>query len=465
MFDLAVLGGGTGGYVAAISAAQRGLNVLLIEKDRLGGTCLNRGCIPTKSFLCDVKSLDSAQRSRVIEGSKGLRINVAKMVERKNQVVDSLVNGLHKIIQSHAIRLENGHGEMLNPQSIRVVGHQRKAEEFRARHVIIATGSRPAVPPFIAVDGQRVITSDEALDPDGVPQRVVIIGGGVIGLEFATIYLALGSEVTVLEMLPDIVMGEDEEVRRGLRRAFQKRGLEIHLEVVVSEIHAQPRGAVVIFKDKGGEIHRLEADKVLVATGRKPNLDGVEPERNGLRRNGPFIRVNTRMETGVHGVYAVGDLVGGLMLAHAASAEAEVAVDNLLGGKRELKPERIPRCIWTFPEVASVGVTEQQAKESGRSIKVGKFPYQASGKALAMGEVDGFVKIVGDSLTGEVLGVHIIGAGATDLISEAVLAMDMEGAVEDIGHSVKAHPSLSECVREAALDWDNQAVHLLKKRH
>lgn len=459
MYDLAVLGAGPGGYVAAIRAAQEGLKVLLVEKDRVGGTCLNRGCIPTKSFLSDLKIFEEARTSKVLTGVEGLGIDIHEMVKRKDKVVGMQVRGLVGIIQSYGIRLEQGKGELITPESIAVSGKDGKKNEFKARNIILAGGSKVVVPSFIQVDGKFVITTDEALNPDVIPREMVIIGGGVVGVEFATIYWSLGTKVTIVEMLDDIIAGEDLEVRTRLRALLQQKGIQIHLRAKVESVECKGEGVNVAFRDHAGVVQDIKAEKALIATGRVPNLDGINVESLGLKTEGPFIAVNPKMETGVAGIYAIGDLIGGWMLAHAASAEGETAVSNILGQYCTINQDRVPRCIYTFPEVGSVGMTEQAAQKCGRPVKIGKYDYKFSGKAHAMDRVDGFVKIIADVETGEILGATILGEHATDLIGEVQLAMTVEAAIEDLWGVIKAHPTLGECVREAALCWDDKGIH------
>lgn len=464
MYDLAVVGGGPGGYVAAICGAREGLKTLLVEKDALGGTCLNRGCIPTKCFVHDTKLLHSARSSSVLKGAGSLSLDVTKMTARKRGVVKTMVGGLGSIMKSHGIDVVQGTGELTGPGRVKVTRADSSKEEIQTAHVILATGSRPAVLPFIQVDGRLVQTTDEALDAEEIPQRVVLIGGGVIGVEMATIYLNLGCEVAILELLPEILMTEDEEVRRAMKGLLEKRGAGIHLKARAREVKTAGKQVEVVFENAAGEINRMKADRLLVAAGRSPVLDGIRPDRLGLKMNGPFVQVNEKLETNVKGVYAIGDLVGGMMLAHKASAEAEAAVANILGGKRTVDSNRIPRCIWGVAEVGAVGLSEAEARKTGRPIKVGRFPYSYSGAAQAYAGAEGFVKVIGDSDSGEILGVHILGEHATDLIGEPVMAMTMESAVEDLAEAVKPHPTLSENLMEAARDWSGGAIHAPKKR-
>lgn len=459
MHDLIVIGGGPGGYVAAIRAAQHGLKVLLIEKDALGGTCLNRGCIATKSYIHDTKLLRAAQSSPILKGAEGLSIDHGKMVTRKRQVVKGLVTGLEAIIRSNGIEVLAGRGELLAAGRVRGVKADGCEAEYQASNIILATGSRPAVPPFIKVDGRLVQTTDEALDAEQIPKSIIIIGGGVIGIEMATIYLNLGCQVTILELLPDILTTEDEEIRRAMKILLGQRGARLHLEVAAKEVAVRGEEVKVTFQDRDNRIASFTADRLLVATGRAPVMDGIDPAKTGLATEGRFVKVNSNCTTSLPGVYAIGDLVGGVMLAHKASAEAEVAMASILGHPKAIKPEWIPRCIWGIDEIGAVGLTEAEARASGRHIKVGKFPFINSGAAQAIGNTDGFTKIIGDAETGEILGVHILGEHATDLINEAVTAMTMEGVVEELAEGIKPHPTLSETLLEAALDWNGRAIH------
>jgi len=464
MYDLAVIGGGPGGYVAAIRGSQQGLKVLLIEKDSLGGTCLNRGCIPTKSLIYDTRLLASVKSSKILNNTEPVSIDTAGMINRKRNVVKTLVGGVGAILGSHGVDVVNGLGELIDPGKLRVALSDGSAKEYQAKKVILATGSRPTVLPFIDVDGEKVQTTDEALDSEAVPGKIVIIGGGVIGMEMASIYLNLGTEVTILELLPDILMTEDKDIRGLMKSILLKKGAELQLKAKAQDVKIKGNELEIVFEDQDRKVNKVNADRLLMATGRSPVLDGIDHDRLGLKMDGPFVKVNSLLETNLPGVYAIGDLVGGMMLAHKASAEAEAVVENILGKKHEIKPGLIPRCIWGITEVGAVGLTEEEAKDAGHNIKIGRFPFTSSGAAQAMGNTEGFVKIVGDSETGEILGVHIIGEHATDLIGESVTAMTMEAAVEDLAETIKPHPTLSENVMEAAMDWNSFAVHSPKKR-
>ena len=459
-YDIAVLGAGVGGYVAAIRAAQMGARVLLVEKSELGGTCLNWGCIPTKSFLSDTKIYRKVRESDVfINGSK-ISIKLQNMVSRKNKVVETMRRGISLLLDSHKVKQVHGKGSFSYAKTIEVSVNGR-VHTFKAKNVVIDTGSQTASLPKVKIDGNRVLSTDHVVNLKEVPREVVIIGGGVVGVEFGTIFNNLGSKVTILEMLPQIISTEDEEVIRGLRLLLEKRGINILTQSkVVSAVPGKEKVKVMV--DRGGKPEKVMAEKIIMAFGRAPYTEGLNLAKMGIQTEGKFIKVNPRMETNVEGVYAIGDVIGKMMLAHVASAEAIVAVENIMGKVREIDYSRIPNCIYTIPEVASVGLRESEAKQKGYDIQVGKFPYLHNGKAMAMGESDGFVKIVAERELGQILGVHILGESATDLIGECLLAMNIEGSIEDLGEVVKGHPTLSEIVTEAALDWQKRAIHLFK---
>ena len=464
MFDLIIIGGGPGGYTAAIRGAQQGLQVLIVEKDTLGGTCLNRGCIPTKSYVSDSKMLETARKAEFLTGTDQLGFDLERMVARKRRVVKTMVNGLKAIFKSHNIEMIQGKGSLLAPGLVLVTSKDGTTKEFQSQNVIIAGGSKPAVPPFIKVDGQVVQTTDQALDPESVPERIVIIGGGVIGMEMATIYHRLGSKVSILELLPDILITEDAEIRTLMRKLIEKSGIELHLKAGVKKVVVLDGKAVLDWENEAGQLQKIEADRVLVATGRAPVLDGIDAQSLNLDMNGSFIKVDNRLSTNLSGVWAIGDVTGGMMLAHKASSDAEAVVENIIDPNKKVHSRYIPRCIWGFTEIGSVGLSQDEATNLGKKIKIGRFPYAYSGAASAKGETDGLVKIVADSETGEILGVHILGPHATDLISEAVVVMTMEGVVEDLAKAIHPHPTFSEILMEAALDWNKMAIHLPKKK-
>lgn len=464
MYDVAVIGGGPGGYISAIKASQKGMKVLLVEMAELGGTCLSRGCIPTKCFLSDVEKLEKVKKSKVIVGSDQLKIDLKKMVDRKDNVVKTLLSGLESILKSNNIQIVLGRGEIVDPKTIRVKDSRREIKDYQSKSIIIATGSNISIPPFIKIDGKRVITSDEALSPDEIPTSIIIIGGGAIGVEFASIFNGLGSKVLILEMLPDIIPSEDKEIRKYLMKILEKGGIHVLTDSRVTSVKTENNFVIVSYLDNQGKDKVAKAEKVLVAVGRIPNTKGLGLERLRIEMDGNFIKVNNRMETNIPGIYAIGDVIGKIMLAHAASAEGEVAVENISGKRVTINYTIIPNCIYTYPEIASVGLTEEDIKQKGLSVKIGKFPFLYSAKAMAIDAINGFVKIIADTKTGEILGVHILGERATDLIGEHLLAMNIEAVIEDLGKVIKGHPTLSEIMTEAALDADKIAVHLPKRK-
>jgi len=457
-YDLAVIGGGPGGYVAAIRASQMGAKVILAEKDKLGGTCLNRGCIPTKSLLADVQPLHHIRSSEVYTGAGKLALSLAKMQRRKDRVVANMGGGVDGLLKANQVRVVRAEAKLLGPNTLLFQGPDAK-ETVSAAKVIIATGSRPTPISSVPTDGADVITSDEALELSKAPARMVIIGGGVIGVELATIFALLGSKVTIVELLPRIVASEDPEVSAELHASLEEMGVKIVTGAKAQKVKKGSKGLSLAIEDALGGRRAIGASKILVAVGRSPNTEGWGREDLGLRMDGPFVEVNANMETSVPGVYAIGDVVGKSMLAHTASEEGIVAVENIMGSPRQIDYQRIPNCIYTFPEAASVGLSHAEAERQGLKVAVGKFPYRFNGKASAMGQEQGFVKIVSDAELGEILGAAIVGAHATDLIAEVLLAMDLEADVTDLGEVVNGHPTLSEIVKEAALDCRGMAIH------
>ena len=461
-FDMTVIGGGPGGYVAAIRAAQLGAKVLLVEKDQLGGTCVNRGCIPTKAMLADARMYDRVRLSSVIKAD-GLRADMEKLLDRKNKVVKRMVSGVEFLIKDNGITFIKGKANLLDRKTIQVEVEKGK-EQFGSQKVIIATGSISAQIPNVPIDGRVILTSTEMLNVPSIPQDLIVIGGGYIGMEFACLFSGLGSKVTVIEMLPQIISTEDEEVIRGLTTLLKKRNIRIHTETKVKEAKVKGGRAEVKVINKEGKKEILQAEKALVAVGRSPYTEGLQLEKASVALNGRFIKVNERMETTSSGVYAIGDVTGRQMLAHKASAEGIVAAENALGRPTKVDYSRIPNCIFTIPEVASIGLTEKQAKEKSLQVRIGRYPFQSNGKALANGDSEGFVKVIADQELGQVVGVHILGDHATDLIGGLSLAMTLETTVEELGKTIQAHPTLMEAVAEASLDAMREAIHLPKKR-
>ncbi len=457
--SIVVIGGGPGGYVAAIRAAQLGAQVTLIEKDTLGGTCLNRGCIPTKALLQSADILASIRHAETFGISvEGASVDFSVVNKRKEEVVKRLVAGVTSLMRKNNIEVVNGIGTLIDARTVGILGKSHRAN---ADGIIIATGSKPATLPIEGIDEPGVIDSDEALTLEQLPKSIVIIGGGAIGLECAQIMRGLGSEVSIVEMMPKILPTEDTEIASMLADILKKEGIDVFTNARVTGIAgAGPGREVVSFTigDEGSEQERM-AEKVLLAVGRYPCTDDLGVEKLGLAVDDGRLVVNERMETNVPGVYAIGDVVGGLMLAHVATDEGKCAAENVMGADRKMDYKAVPRCAYTSPEVAAVGLTEKEARETYGDVKVGRFPFAASGRALILNQAAGMVKIIGDASYGEILGVHIIGPQATELVAEAVLAMKMEATSEDLASSIHAHPTLSEAVMEAALNAGGKAIH------
>jgi dihydrolipoamide dehydrogenase len=460
-FDITVIGGGPGGYVAAIRAAQLGAKVLLVEKDQVGGTCTNRGCIPTKTLLADAKMFDRLKLSSVIK-TEGLRLDMEQLQDRKNKVVKRMITGVEFLLKNNGITFIRGKASFLDRKVIDVEVEKGK-EQFESQKVIIATGSVSAQIPNVPVDGEVILTSTEMLNVSSIPQDLVIIGGGYIGMEFACLFSGLGSKVTVIEMLPQIISTEDEEVIRGLTTLLKKKGLRIHTETKVKEATVKDGRAELKVIHQDGKEEVFQAEKALMAVGRSPYTESLQLEKANVALNGKFIKVNERMETTSPGIYAIGDVTGRQMLAHKASAEGIVAAENASGRSNKVDYPKIPNCIFTLPEVASIGLTEKQAKEKGLRVRIGKYPFQSNGKALANGDSEGFVKVIADQELGQVVGVHILGDHATDLIGGLSVAVALETTVEELGKTVQAHPTLMEAVAEASLDVIKEAIHLQRK--
>ena len=462
--DIAIIGGGPGGYVAAIRAAQLGARTVLIEKDLLGGTCTNRGCIPSKALL------DAAARYEALKHASdfGLSVGTAgydfgQVQDRKNRIVQQLRGGVETLIKGNGVSYVHGWGTMIDPRHVQVRLDDGRTEEVAARSIVIATGSVEARPPIPGLDLPGVFGSDEGLSLPEVPKSVVIIGGGAIGVEFASMLSAFGSEVTVVEMMSTLVPTEDPDLGKALAQQFQRRGIQVRTEAKLDQITQAPEGGLnVALSTPSGPVS-LHAERVMVAIGRAPFTEGLGLERIGVEMNRKWIKVDSRMQTSVPGVYAIGDVVNG-MYAHTASAQGEVAVENALGHDAQMDYRAVPAVTFCSPQVASVGLTEEKARATGQEIKIGRFPFAAEAKAVILGETAGFVKVVADAKYGQVLGVHMIGPEVTDLIAEATLSVMMEATIEDIAHTIHAHPTLPEAFKEAALDVDQRAIHFMRRR-
>lgn len=458
-YDLIVLGAGPAGYVAGIRAGQLGLRTAVVEKEEVGGVCLNWGCIPSKALLRSAEVVSLFRRAE--EWGVKARIEAvdyAHAVDRSRRVVDRLVKGVQFLLRKHKVEVVKGEGVLRGPDRVEV---KETGRVLRAPRILVATGARPLALPGLPVDGERVLTSREALAMRTLPASLVIVGGGAVGVEFAYLFNAYGVQVTVVELLPHLLPREDEEVGRALERSFQKQGIRVLTGARVTGAQVGEEG-VRLTVQVDGRTETLQAEKALVAVGIRPNTQGIGLEEVGVALDSQgFIRVDDRMRTSVPGIYAVGDVTGKLPLAHVGSAQGVLAVEVIAG--REVRPldyDRMPRAVYCQPQVASLGLTEEEARRRGHEVKVGKFPFTASGKALAQGETEGFVKVVADARYGEVLGAHLVGPEVTELLPELSLAQALEGTVHEVGALVHAHPTLSEAVKEACLAALGEAVHI-----
>jgi len=460
-FDVAIIGGGPGGYVAAIRASQLGFKTALIERDRVGGICLNWGCIPTKALLKSAELFNLLKRADEF----GLKVenpgfDFKKIIQRSRQVAERLTRGVEFLLRKNNVVKISGSGFILKPNLIGVKS-ERDEIEVEASHIIIATGARPRELPGIKVDGVRVITSKEAMLLEEPPGSMIIIGAGAIGVEFAYFYNSFGTKITLIEMMPSILPNEDREITDILAKSFQKSGIDILTETKVLEAKANDSGAEVKVQGKNGE-KILKADVVLVAIGVRGNSDNIGLENVGVEVENSFIKVDKKTyKTNVEGIYAIGDVIGPPLLAHVASAEGIRCVENIAGIETlPVDYNNIPSCTYCVPQVASIGLTEQKAIESGYEIKIGRFPFRANGKALAIGETEGMVKVIFDAKYGELLGAHIIGPDATELIAEFGVARTLESTAFEIVKTVHAHPTLSETIMEASADALKEAIHI-----
>jgi dihydrolipoamide dehydrogenase len=459
---LVVVGSGPGGYVAAIKAAQLGAQVTVIEDTEVGGTCLNRGCIPTKTMIasCDVLSKSRELDKFGLELNGTVVPNLTKIVERKNRVVGIQVKGIRGLFKSWGIGVKEGRGVLTSPRSIEVTLRDGVKEKVEADKIIIATGSRPAEIPVFPFDGKKILSSTDALELTEIPRSLLVVGAGVIGCEFACIYRELGTEVTMVEMMKRAVATEDLEISALLEKELKKKKIKLFTGVSVEKVEVRDDGVHSFISD-GGEI---VCEKVLVAVGRALNSDNMGLEEVGVEKGRRReILVNEKMETSVPGIYAIGDVRGGMLLAHLASKEGKVAAENIMGGDVVIDYQVVPAAIFTSPEIASVGLREFQAEEKGIRIKTGHFEFRALGKAHAMGEISGFVKIIGEERTDRIVGAHIIGPHASDLIHEVAVAMKTGRTVADIAGTIHAHPTLSEGIMEAAEDVRGESVHVPKR--
>jgi len=460
-YDVAVIGAGIGGYVSAIRLAQLGKKVALIEKDRLGGTCLNWGCIPTKALLVTADLLSKVKWSEEFGVHiEKVTIDFEKVTARKDAVVNRLTEGVRFLVKKNNISLIKGKGTILSKNQVHVLRADGSEETLEARNIVIATGSEERKTSYAEIDEERVLTTKGALRLRESPKSLAVIGGDIVGIEFAVIFNALGSDVKVLEAAPNLLPRLDKDVGTTYLRILRKKGIEVFLDTVVRSVNVKPDRKVGIVAIKGGSQLEIETEKALVTNGRKPLTEGLGLERIGIQTKDGFISVNKHMRTSVPSIYAVGDVTGGKMFAHIAIAQGVVAAENIAGLESTYDDKTVPTCLYCQPEAASIGLSEDEAEEQGYEVAVGKFPHTASGRALALGETDGFAKIVCDKETGEILGVHLVGSNATDLIGEAALAMKLECTHEELGTLIHPHPTISEAVMEAAKAVSKRAIHI-----
>jgi len=461
-FDLVVIGAGPGGYTAAIKAAQLGMKTAIVEKDQaLGGTCLNVGCIPSKALLSSTELFHEAQRQFGSHGISAdrLSMDVSKMMKRKDDIVRKMARGIDYLMNKNGIERLAGMGRIVSANKVEVTS-DGGSQKLNAKHILIATGSRVASLPFLEIDGETILSSDHAIALGEVPESMVVIGGGAIGLELGSVWARLGTKVTVVEFLPRIVAMFDEDITLALQKLLQKQGLKFHLGTRV-ESADKNNGGVRLTASKGDKKLELEAEKVLVAVGRNPNTEGLGVAEAGVELDERgCIKTNTERQTNVPGIYAIGDVVAGPMLAHKAEQEAIAAVERMAGQSGSVNYDTIPSVVYTAPEVAAVGLIEVEAKEKGHEIAIGVFPFQANGRAVACGHADGLAKVIADKASGRVLGAQILSTNASELIAEAVLLMEFGGSAEDLARTIHAHPTMSEGLREAAHIAVGEPLHI-----
>src|SRR2546423_8251893 len=467
-FDVVIIGSGPGGYVAAIRAGQLGLKTAIVEKDKeLGGTCLNIGCIPSKALLTSSDHFVFAKKEAVKHGIviENATVDLNKMLQRKDKVVKTMNSGVRALMKTNKVTTFEGLGMISAPGKVSIKGSDpaAAAQEIETKNIIIATGSVPIELPFAKFNGKTIVSSTEALSFTESPKKLLVVGAGAIGLELGSVWNRLGSEVTMLEFLPRIAVGFDLELSNLLQGSLTAQGITFHLETKVSAIEVN-NGRATATATKANEELRFEADVVLVSVGRKPFTEGVGAEKAGVELDEKKrIKVDKHFKTNVDGIYAIGDVIAGPMLAHKAEDEGIACVEHIAGKDGHINYDAIAGIIYTNPELAGVGLTEEQAKEKGIDYRVGKFPFRANSRAVANEELDGMVKFVADAKTDRILGAHILQHAASELIAEAVSVIEVGGSSEDLGRTVHAHPTLSEAVKEAALNVDKRALHILNR--
>jgi dihydrolipoamide dehydrogenase len=465
MYDVIVIGSGPGGYVAAIRAAQLGMKTALVEKySTLGGTCLNVGCIPSKALLDSSEHYHNAAHTFATHGIslKGLAVNLPQMIARKDEVVTQNVDGIQFLMKKNKVDVHHGLGSFVDAHTVKVTKADGTATDIQGKNIIIATGSKPASLPFISIDKKRIITSTEALKMKEIPKHLIVIGGGVIGMELGSVYGRLGAKVSVVEYMDSIIPTMDKSLGKELQKSLKKIGFEFFLKHKVTGVENLGKEVVVKAENAKGETVEIKGDYVLVSIGRKAYTDGLNAAAAGVKiTDRGQIEVNDHLQTAVPHIYAIGDVVKGAMLAHKAEEEGVFVAETIAGQKPHINYLLIPGVVYTWPEVAAVGYTEEQLKEQGKAYKVGKFPFLASGRARASMDTDGMVKVLADANTDEILGVHMIGPRTADMIAEAVVAMEFRASAEDIARMSHAHPTYTEVFKEACLAaTDNRALHI-----
>ncbi|WPR74357.1 dihydrolipoyl dehydrogenase [Algoriphagus sp. NG3] len=465
MYDVIVIGSGPGGYVAAIRCAQLGLKTALVEKyPTLGGTCLNVGCIPSKALLDSSEHFHNAAHTFETHGIKlsNLKVDLKQMITRKNDVVKQNTDGIQYLMKKNKIEVHQGLGSFVDTTTVKVTKDDGSSSDIQGKNIIIATGSKPSSLPFITLDKDRVITSTEALNLKEIPKHLVVIGGGVIGLELGSVYARLGAKVSVIEFMDSLIPTMDRTMGKELQKSLKKIGFEFYLKHKVTAVEKKGKEVTVKAEDSKGETVEVKGDYVLVSIGRRPYTDGLNAEAAGVKiTERGQIEVNEHLQTNVPNIYAIGDVVKGAMLAHKAEEEGVFVAETILGQKPHINYNLIPGVVYTWPEVAAVGYTEEQLKEKGVKYKTGKFPFMASGRARASMDTDGLVKVLADAETDEILGVHMIGPRTADMIAEAVVAMEYRASAEDISRMSHAHPTYTEAFKEACLAaTDNRALHI-----
>ncbi|HKD12455.1 MAG TPA: dihydrolipoyl dehydrogenase [Thermoanaerobaculia bacterium] len=462
-YDLAIIGSGPGGYVAAIRAAQLGLSVLIVEKDsRLGGVCTLRGCIPTKALLHTADLLEEARHGADVGiSAREVRLDLPAAMKHKEKVVRQSTNGITYLMKKNRVDVATGFGRIAAPGRVSVAAADGSETAYGAKNVVVATGSEPRSLPGVEIDHKTILSSDSILELTEVPKSLVVIGSGAVGVEFASMFARFGSKTTVLEILPRIVPIEDEEISRELAASFKRQGIAVYVDARVERITRSDAGAEILARTSGGKTETFRTEKVLMAVGRRPLSDRIGLETVGVATERGYVVVDGTMRTNVPGIYAIGDVVPTPWLAHVASAEGVVAVEHMAGREtRQLNYDQVPGCTYCAPEVASIGLTEARARERGYDVVVGKFPFSAIGKARVLNDTTGFVKIIGEKKYDEVLGVHIVGPRATELIAEAGAALKLETTSEELVRTIHAHPTLSEAMHEAAEAVQGHAIHI-----